>query len=510
MKYKISIITSVYNAEKYLEDTIKSVINQDINFKKNIEYILVDDGSTDKSKEICLKYCKLYKDNIKYIYKENSGVSDTRNIGFKASNGEYVMFLDSDDLINNKSIRLTSKFLDIHKNVDFVISRVRMFDAMDKWHYMDYRFKSNKKIVNINNDIKYCQYHSTGVLIRRTAIENIRFDKNVKYGEDMKFMSEILINNPQFGIEKRSILYYRKRQEETSAVQTQFKDKKYYLNTMKDSFLYTLSLAEKKYGYIPQYFEYYIMNSLCERFLLSKPDYNIFDILSKKEYNEYLDYFIKMIEKFDDHIILMQERLSLNHKFYILNKIKNKKAITKYIGNNLFSINNDSFQNRKKDICKILNVSLEKNDITFIMTLNDYILKPSIIINNTKITPKEIAKPKDDLIETYYDIKMNELYNEKVYEIKYNLNKLNDLKITIEDKPVNYFVSATVVKHNALPYMYKKIGKHLLIFKNNKIVMRKHFITCISIFYKTKNLLYILKRDGLENTIKRIRSKISG
>ena len=114
-KYNVSIIVPVYNTEDYLDDCIKSIINQSYGFE-NIELVLVNDGSKDRSLEICNKYKEKYS-NIKVITKENSGVSDTRNLGFKESTGKYIMFLDADDLINKDSIKYLSKFLDENKNV---------------------------------------------------------------------------------------------------------------------------------------------------------------------------------------------------------------------------------------------------------------------------------------------------------------------------------------------------------------------------------------------------------
>ena len=93
-KYKFSVVIPLYNVKKYLEDALKSVINQTIGFEKNIQLILVNDGSTDKSERICLKYKKLYPENIKYIYQENRGVSEARNEGMKYIEGKYVNFMD--------------------------------------------------------------------------------------------------------------------------------------------------------------------------------------------------------------------------------------------------------------------------------------------------------------------------------------------------------------------------------------------------------------------------------
>lgn len=95
MKELISIIVPVYNVERYLDDCLISIINQTY---KNLEIILIDDGSTDKSGKICDKYIK--KDNrIIVIHKENGGVSSARNAGLRIAKGAYIGFVDPDDWI---------------------------------------------------------------------------------------------------------------------------------------------------------------------------------------------------------------------------------------------------------------------------------------------------------------------------------------------------------------------------------------------------------------------------
>ena len=91
----ISVVIPVYNVEKYIDECLESVLNQTY---YNLEIILVDDGSTDKSGKICDKYQK--KDSrIKVIHKKNGGLSDARNVGIKNSTGKYITFIDSDDTI---------------------------------------------------------------------------------------------------------------------------------------------------------------------------------------------------------------------------------------------------------------------------------------------------------------------------------------------------------------------------------------------------------------------------
>ena len=95
METLVSVIVPVYNTEKYLEYCINSILKQT---HRNIEIILVDDGSTDKSLSICNQYKKI-DERINVISKQNTGVSDSRNIGVNNAKGEYILFVDSDDLL---------------------------------------------------------------------------------------------------------------------------------------------------------------------------------------------------------------------------------------------------------------------------------------------------------------------------------------------------------------------------------------------------------------------------
>lgn len=94
---KVSVIIPVYNVERYVEKSIQSVLNQSM---KDIEIILVNDGSTDKSGEICDRYGEK-EERIIVIHKENGGLSSARNVGVKAASGDYIGFIDSDDYIES-------------------------------------------------------------------------------------------------------------------------------------------------------------------------------------------------------------------------------------------------------------------------------------------------------------------------------------------------------------------------------------------------------------------------
>lgn len=93
---KVSIIVPVYNTEKFLRKCIESIINQTL---QDIEIILINDGSTDNSHDVCLEYAEKYSEKIRYINNKNIGCSATRNLGINLAKGEYITFVDSDDYI---------------------------------------------------------------------------------------------------------------------------------------------------------------------------------------------------------------------------------------------------------------------------------------------------------------------------------------------------------------------------------------------------------------------------
>ena len=98
----ISIIVPVYNVESYLKECLESIRHQSYT---DIEVILVNDGSTDSSKEICERFCQA-DSRFRLINQENKGLSAARNRGVKESVGEYIMFVDSDDVINTKVLEV--------------------------------------------------------------------------------------------------------------------------------------------------------------------------------------------------------------------------------------------------------------------------------------------------------------------------------------------------------------------------------------------------------------------
>ena len=121
MNPKVSIIIPVYNSEKYIKRCIDSVLKQTF---KDYEVILIDDGSTDNSKEILDEYKEVYPEKITVIHQENMGVSKTRNKAIKMAKGKYIMFIDNDDYIDKDYIEVFVKKIE-KDNYDVVLGGYR-------------------------------------------------------------------------------------------------------------------------------------------------------------------------------------------------------------------------------------------------------------------------------------------------------------------------------------------------------------------------------------------------
>ena len=118
----ISVVIPAYNAEQFLDETLESVLSQTY---ENWECIIVNDGSTDNTESIAKKWCER-DTRFRYFYKENSGVSDTRNLGIKEARGEYIAFLDADDLYMPNFLEVCLENL-VEKDVDLVAPKMLEF-----------------------------------------------------------------------------------------------------------------------------------------------------------------------------------------------------------------------------------------------------------------------------------------------------------------------------------------------------------------------------------------------
>ncbi len=209
----VSVIVPVYNVEKYIARCLDSLVNQTI---KNLEIIVVNDGSTDKSDEIIKQYQNKYS-NIIYVTKENGGLSDARNYGMKYATGEYVAFLDSDDFLNNTMYeKMYEKALST--NCDYVecdfywsFPKENNLDATSN-NIADYENRIDERIEykDKNEMFIYSRVVAWNKLIKREIIKN-EFPKGLYY-EDIEFFYKLLPDIKSTEYVKEPLIYYVQRQ----------------------------------------------------------------------------------------------------------------------------------------------------------------------------------------------------------------------------------------------------------------------------------------------------------
>ena len=212
----LSVIVPVYNSEKYLQRCIDSILNSTY---KDIELILVDDGSKDSSSQICDDNAK--RDNrIKVIHQENAGISQARNNGIKIATGYYLALVDNDDYIDPTMYEKLIRCIE-ENDVDYAECGVNLVYpdktfCDNEYEYEQYIFDTKKALELFDGDVR--PYVWDKVFIREKT-KNIKFRDG--YGEDRYYVLDYLINNKKY-MYINEPMYYWNRSNENSYTRSKF------------------------------------------------------------------------------------------------------------------------------------------------------------------------------------------------------------------------------------------------------------------------------------------------
>ena len=210
---RISVIIPIYNVEDYLAECLDSVLAQDF---PDAEFVCVDDGSTDTSRQILEEYAAK-DDRIIAVYKENGGLSSARNAGLSRARGKYIMFLDSDDRMKAGSL---SHLWD-HAGADIIIFCADTFPEgadKDEWYKKTLQF-SAASYDSFTPSVLFGHRGSMPFVwrqaFRREFLEESRvaFDESLKYGEDVVFQMEIFPLAERFEFVEDVLIDYRLKRE---------------------------------------------------------------------------------------------------------------------------------------------------------------------------------------------------------------------------------------------------------------------------------------------------------
>lgn len=439
-KYKFSIIMAVYNIEEFLSEAVDSVMNQT---EKSVELILINDGSTDNSGAQAREYADKYE-NIVYLEQENGGVASARNLGLKHATGEFINFMDPDDIISDNTLEKVYNFFKPRKHITDVVSiPIYFFGDQSGAHPLNDKFKKGTRIINLldsdQSDILLSL--STAFVVNEAIIKNT-FDTSLKIGEDLKLVNNILLDKLTLGVVKEARYNYRRVNNfgalKNTQAQMTFEETQKRFMIHHDLIKSSLDL----YGTVLKYIQWVIIYDLNWQFKASK--FINDSVLSDEEKIEIRDDNIYSIfEKYIDiELIKQSTRLSNALKLKLINKradYLNTPVVSNRMGTwrgndkiaSLFDI---------KTTFVTANVSEKNKRIQLIYTLFFHTLISNMYPNFEENVVLQIGKTKIKPASLENDnVNKNEILYENILEgrmLIFNID-LNDIELLDTDIKIN-------------------------------------------------------------------------
>lgn len=268
----VSIIVPIYNAEKYLDSCIQSVLRQTYT---NWELILIDDGSTDKSGRIAEEY-GFADERITVFHQKNLGVSLARNQGIDEATGNYVVFLDADDELIEDCLAKTVNIAE-ETNADVVAGR----SCENQELFQDRIIWTGAEALENSLKDHLFTYSACAKLIRREFIGKTRFTPDIRINEDSYFVFQLLCKQNVFVLTNDVIYFYRANSESSSRM------------VFSEKYFDILKVSDLKYKKIEEQFPQ--MHDLAKNMLL-KARMNVLRILAVRTRDEYRDVEKKLLE----------------------------------------------------------------------------------------------------------------------------------------------------------------------------------------------------------------------
>lgn len=314
---KVSVIVPVFNASEYIGRTLDSIINQDFS---NYEIIIIDDGSTDNSLDIINETLNDCGIPHQIIHKENSGVSVARNEGIKASNGDYLVFIDADDYVTSNHLSTLYNGKTDFSLILYVKKDGDKLTALDS--YSENLISTEefiKKELNMQITFNFFQLMYKSDIIKNN---NIKFTPGIVYGEDTEFAHKALFYGDTIAINDE-VTYYYVQHSDSAIKTTEFRR------------FDVVKIFEK----LAQFYKSHNKENLADLIITSRIPKAIFGNMNFFFYNNYdfdevmskmqeLDLFTKL-SKFegDSKFKLKIKLFLLNPKLYYKMWMKFKKTI---------------------------------------------------------------------------------------------------------------------------------------------------------------------------------------
>ena len=402
-KYLFSVITAVYNVEDYLEEAVESIIHQDIGFE-HVQLILVDDGSTDRSPQICDAYARKYSENIIVIHKENGGVSSARNAGIEKAEGLLLNFFDSDDKLKLNCLSKVYSFFCNHRGeTDVIAFPVEYFGAPKKKNIQNQRFNAGTRLVDLKKTWDVTHTFVTAAYITTDVAKQFSFDEHLKYSEDCCYIQKILLRKESLGLVKDTSYLYRVRADGSSATQQNVYREAWYLPVVHYYMQELLNYANKKKGFVPRFTQNNIMYDVQWR--LKQKDFPE-GVLSEEEQRKYISALRSVLNQIDDEVILSQRNLSKRYKALAL-QLKGQSAVEPIFSEGDILVMQGDVEIERGSDSKVKYDNLQIKDDILVLSGSislfvslDSPFRFGIMANDAVLQPEEVYETKDT---AFYD-----------------------------------------------------------------------------------------------------------
>ena len=438
-EFKFSIIIPTHNSAEGIGKTLNSLINQTLDFEKNIEAIIVDNNSADNTKRICEKFTCEYPKNIRFF--END-CQIAKNIGLEKANGKYIGFLENNDYLSENSLKDVLKFFNDSPDVDVTTVPIYYYKNNRKERYLDYAV-TKTSTANLLKEPEKAQLLGPSTFIRKDAIKTFFLND---FNEYISFLNDILINNPNLGICKEASYYMKYIEEKMLPTEDRYLDFDEYDDFIENNLNNILSKSEEKFLEMPKFIQYELLNQINWIFSMEQSKYEL--DLSKLK---------KIFELIDDEIIF--------NNMLLEEEMKPALFMTKYDNN----LNEDMMDKLKLNTVFIDVYDIIDNKLNILAHVkNNYERDVKVYVNGNSIPIKKVRFPQNDnyslghryLYDYSFEVKIP-LSTTKKYEIEF---KSKNKKLNIDfSRPCNF---SKIIG-------YAKTKHYLSVHKDDKIVIKK-------------------------------------
>lgn len=463
-EYEVSVVVPVYNVEKYVAKCLDSLIKQTID-KAQMEVIVINDGSTDNSLEICKDYALVYP-FIKVHTKENEGLSATRNYGIQRAKGKYIMFLDSDDTLTQETVKEVTDYFDsVYDQVDLVtyLDQGYKFGNKLPLHFR-YNYLKKSGVYDLN-EFPFLTQTRVNICVKNMD-DNILFDTTPGFRqEDQEYNCRVLREKMKIGYCDKGEYQYN-RSNETSIMATSYNAIEMFETCMK----YFEDLFASFPDEVPRYYQAMYIHDLqwkVRENILFPYHYE------KDDFRKAEERIADLLDRVDEEVIMTHPNIDNFHRFFWLKMKKNNHAAVygtdQYLG---LVVNGRTVYKRNKIELILYRIHILDGKVKILLCAKSpvfsFVQKPDIlaVINGREEVPMELMPSSFN----YYRSK-TETNRFWTFYFEYDLCALTELKFVVEVDGIGYDTNYYFM--NTSPYnldlkMFKYIHEDYLVhFRSN-------------------------------------------